>query len=244
MKVALCLSGEPRFFEDTYPRIKKHLIDAFDSDIFIHTWRTPEDYKVKYSSSNYNQGWSGYKLSEHAYDKVVKLYKPKNYCIDNSKDFYQDVDTNEMYRRYFNYFTPEFKQINLRGSLCMFYSIMKSNLLRREQELIERFEYDWVIRCRFDLQINQTPPLEQLDNTKVYYEEMGQPDNMVSDWFNFGGSQVMSIYSSVFPLWKVLIDRQLRQHGRWCNELLIKEILDVFNIEYQPIHLGLSIPRL
>lgn len=244
MRVALCLSGEPRFFKETYPNIKRHLIDPFNSDVFLHTWRTPEDYTVKYSSKDYNQGWNGFKLNIQACDDVCKLYGATSHYIDNSKDFFQDVDTDEMYRRYFNYYTSEFKQINLRGSLCMFYSILKSNLLKREFELINRFQYDWVIRCRFDLLINQTPDLANLDNSKVYYEEMGQPDNMVSDWFNFGSSDNMNVYSSVFPLWKNLIDRQLKRHGRWCNELLIKEILDTFEIGYSPVRLGLALPRL
>ena len=27
---------------------------------------------------------------------------------------------------------------------------------------------------------------------------MGQPDNLISDWFNFGSNAIMNIYSSVF----------------------------------------------
>jgi hypothetical protein len=38
MKIALCLSGQPRSFEKGYEYHKKNLLDHYDVDVFIHTW--------------------------------------------------------------------------------------------------------------------------------------------------------------------------------------------------------------
>jgi len=38
MKIALCISGQPRSFRAGYEYYKKNLLDKFDVDVFIHTW--------------------------------------------------------------------------------------------------------------------------------------------------------------------------------------------------------------
>lgn len=38
MKIALCLSGQPRSFKQGYSYHKEHLLDYHDVDVFIHTW--------------------------------------------------------------------------------------------------------------------------------------------------------------------------------------------------------------
>ena len=37
-KIALCLSGQPRSFEEGYEYNKRNLLDHYDVDVFIHTW--------------------------------------------------------------------------------------------------------------------------------------------------------------------------------------------------------------
>ena len=39
MKIALCLSGQARSFEQGYEYYKKNLLDHYDVDVFIHTWQ-------------------------------------------------------------------------------------------------------------------------------------------------------------------------------------------------------------
>jgi hypothetical protein len=38
MKLALCLSGMPRHFKESYQSIKENLIDLYDTDVFIDIW--------------------------------------------------------------------------------------------------------------------------------------------------------------------------------------------------------------
>jgi len=50
IKIALCLSGQPRFFERGYEFIKKNIIDPNDNvDIFTHLWFDKSDVgKIKW----------------------------------------------------------------------------------------------------------------------------------------------------------------------------------------------------
>ena len=38
MKVALCLSGQPRVVEVGYHKLRASILDHNDVDVFIHTW--------------------------------------------------------------------------------------------------------------------------------------------------------------------------------------------------------------
>lgn len=39
MKIALCFSGQSRSFEKGYEYYKKNLLDHYDVDVYIHTWK-------------------------------------------------------------------------------------------------------------------------------------------------------------------------------------------------------------
>lgn len=39
MRIALCLSGQPRSFRAGYEYYRKNLLDKYDVDVFIHTWQ-------------------------------------------------------------------------------------------------------------------------------------------------------------------------------------------------------------
>jgi len=60
MKVALCLSGQPRSFRLGYDYINKNLLSKYDCDVFIHTW--------SYDFFDYRE--------------LINLYKPKSIKID------------------------------------------------------------------------------------------------------------------------------------------------------------------
>lgn len=47
MKIALCLSGQPRSFIKGYEYYKQNLLTKFDVDVFIHTWTGDELEQIK-----------------------------------------------------------------------------------------------------------------------------------------------------------------------------------------------------
>lgn len=63
MKIALCFSGQARSWKKGYEYYKRNLLDRYDVDVYIHTWKFNEEnelndlYKpVKFMSSNPVQG--------------------------------------------------------------------------------------------------------------------------------------------------------------------------------------------
>ena len=38
MKIALCLSGQPRFINECAPFILKNICEGYDADVFFHLW--------------------------------------------------------------------------------------------------------------------------------------------------------------------------------------------------------------
>jgi len=59
MKIALCLSGQPRSLQEGFHYHSRNLIEEYDVDVFVHSW-----------NSDYN-------------GKVLRLYKPKLYKFDD-----------------------------------------------------------------------------------------------------------------------------------------------------------------
>ena len=47
MKIALCFSGQARSYEKGYEYYKRNLLDHYDVDVYIHTWKFPEENKLK-----------------------------------------------------------------------------------------------------------------------------------------------------------------------------------------------------
>ena len=59
MKIALCFCGQARSFESGYEYYKRNLLDHYDVDVYIHSWKFPES------------------------NKLLQLYKPKDYLFED-----------------------------------------------------------------------------------------------------------------------------------------------------------------
>lgn len=73
MKIAVCISGQPRSYAKGYEYLKRNLLDHYDCDIFIHSWENP------------------------VYERfdVVNLYKPKRWDFEQPfGDHYDRFFTN------------------------------------------------------------------------------------------------------------------------------------------------------
>lgn len=65
MLIAVCFSGHMRTYEKTLPYIKRQLLDEYNCDVFINTWKD--------EGSNWNN--------------IIDNYKPKSICIEDQKQF-------------------------------------------------------------------------------------------------------------------------------------------------------------
>jgi hypothetical protein len=176
MKIAICISGQPRNFKQSYESLKKYFLDKYDCDIYFHTWKTPN-----FESTNFGFGNNQYSLTENNYNDLIQLYNPKKYILEAPILF--DAS---------NYKCPIWRQ-PLNNTLSMFYS------LYRAFQLIED-SYDYVVRTRFDIdysKFNLELPKNNIIlpkwNTDIRVSHRGY-----YDVFAIGTQADMKIYSGVF----------------------------------------------
>ncbi len=170
MKIAVCVSGQPRFFEKAFEYIDKNLLKNFETvDVFFHCWENILDDSKKTT--------------------LLNLYNPKKFLFEKEKI------------HILNY---PFKQSTTQPNsvFSMFYSIMKSNNLKKDYEQENDFKYDWVFRLRFDFALNKSfnkNVLLDLDSSYIYLNNFEQlPNPHCADCFAFSTSKNMNIYSETY----------------------------------------------
>ena len=153
MKIALCLSGQPRVVEVGFQKLNETILQHNDVDVFIHTWFDPENL----STQSVIPGREGHHLSPNALNVLQELYKPKMMMVEKPKTW----------GRTFEYPQKTFEKAHTwalevptglddaKGYLnntthCMWYSLMMSNLIKEQYSSETGVQYDWVIRNRID----------------------------------------------------------------------------------------------
>ena len=149
MKIAICLSGQPRFIEKGVENFKKNILNYENIDIFIHSWFDENNKNIEFDSSQSYLNFKVGKQNENTlqlfndlFPKKIKLEKPKNF---EELSHLPDL--------------PTAKQTKLAS---MFYSIYEANQLKKQYEQENNFIYDLVIKTRIDINYN-----EQLDIFKI-----------------------------------------------------------------------------
>lgn len=171
MKLALCLSGQPRSYKESYAYIEKNLLQQYDVDIFLHSWKNDNAQKQL-----------------KIYEEVKSLYKPVLSIFDTPLN--KNINSDMLVR---NASHP--------ANFCtsMFYSIFKSDHLRNLGELFLNKKYDFVIRSRFDFALNKKINFEELRNGLVYISKDTNGTNpLFNDQFAIADPETMKIYSSTY----------------------------------------------
>jgi len=142
MKTALCLHGQPRFFEQTYKYFFSHLIESLSADVYFHTWWTPSMTNGLYPCAPHAKASlddADMLIREDTQDKLRSLYKPVDDCFDD----YYVLPEHQRKPNYYQYY-----------SQWIVGQLMKKR-------------YDLVIRSRFDLMCTQDIHIAQDDNVWV-----------------------------------------------------------------------------
>jgi hypothetical protein len=187
MKIALCLSGQPRFIEDGYKDLYNNLLSKYNVDCFIHTWWDPEmENKDMNTLDMSNPSGRSYIYKNNTIDLLYKFYHPKKFIIEEQKQFkiFDNVD---------------YRQPNKTISVPSFlYSIKKSNELKTEYEKENNFYYDAVIRCRTDIKIINFE-LDKIKNMDyIYTDVVGLAKNFPNDQLAISSSKNMNYYSTLY----------------------------------------------
>ncbi len=180
MKIALCLSGHMRKFEQIAPSLR--FLPA--CDVFIHTWD-----KLGYAS-NYKTDSA---LNSTNIDKIKKLYNPAQLVVENSSFI------NELIAEC-NQYAPHLIGVPkpLGHMASMFYKIYAANELRKRHEMEAGIKYDWVIRSRPDLLFHGDTRLPEYQTGAVFIPGHLSGGGWLCDQFAISGPDEMDLYASSF----------------------------------------------
>lgn len=166
MKVAVCLSGEPRDFNYIWNDFREKL-NLESIDFYIHTWHS--DSLVSNLPLHNERGGMAYQnqLAQISSSEYVKKIDPTNFLVEN---FY----SSHPYTRFSTYTLPS----TISRMFSMFYGIQSVS------NLIANNNYDYVIRSRPDIF------LERKINWNHIVEKLSQDPHQIllpDLWINIGG---------------------------------------------------------
>ena len=201
-KIALCLSGYFDSFTDLtskgvdgFEHIKKHILSQNngDIDIFIHSWDISNQLKIEMLY--------GDKIKKQVFEPQINFLPV---CIENK------LNTIKLHSAY----SPP------QNILSHFYSVQKSHELMSLYEIENNFEYDIVIKSRFDLgRINRNTsgpglfnpyPVQcinfnpLLDMSKIYMANWQfTEDEGVADMWFYSNSKNMKNFCNLYEIMKM-----------------------------------------
>lgn len=188
MKVALCISGQPRSVALVYPTIYENIIAPNAADVYVHSWI---DDNIKGKKPVAAGGHVGSDTIPHNIEDIIlDLYKPKNHIFEPQITFDEK-----------NYNERKLPSIRPKFSISQRYSIMKSI------GMTEGLGYDAIIRMRFDWKIHNkvdvhSLPLNALtapnDASHVHRLHNGNYLTGVNDQFAVGSSHIMHAYGNMY----------------------------------------------
>jgi|TARA_Y100000015_G_scaffold17305_1_gene16667 hypothetical protein len=214
MKVALCISGQPRYLEEGYAQINKSILQKYSPDVFVHTWwdNSMSNKKMELPSTlSYGRT---YYWRENTIDLIKKFYNPVVFLYEPQIIFNPFNDVNYELARPSNVHS-------------MFFSIQRSNQLKMQYERENNFLYDIVIRCRFDVDIIKFD-IDLYNLSMDYVNCYAMKDSPNSD-LAISSSKNMDIYTSLYDNFE-----KYRQDGwkQFVGEGLVKYHLSQYNIDW------------
>lgn len=214
MRIAICISGQPRRTREGYTGIKNNIIDinkekGYKIDTFIHSWKEKDD-SLKNDESKALVGIEkAGDVCHHVFDTtleiaetLVELYNPISYHIEKQIPFDP-----------FKYEVPKNLGWRPDGRPCfnqqsMFYSIWACNNLKKARETACDFIYDAVVRIRPDCRITRPIDVSTLNMNIMYHGDDTPPGcidprapnwpGKMNDHFAVSNSKNMDIYSACY----------------------------------------------
>jgi hypothetical protein len=141
MKVAVLLFGHLRTYEYCAPLLKKHILDNYDCDVFMHTWSDSDSDTISWNESIRSR--NSRPVSKDVIDRINELYASKKLTVENQK-VKNDIIVKSIANDDKN---------SLLGMNFMFESMGKTNKLRHIYEEETGAQYDAVIVVRPDVMI-------------------------------------------------------------------------------------------
>ena len=199
MRIALCLSGQPRGLPVSLQALKRGL-DIDSMDVFCHAWFDPSTVGQTYDSAQDSQQGRVGIVHPQTKELLLETLKPVDYIFEPQREFP---------------FTRNFRSLpeaNQERMASIFYSIYTANLLKKKHELLNGFKYDLVIRTRYDLVYDNRIDIakySRLAKTMIITSEKFQgirndPKYVhggytLTDIFAYSSSENMDVFCDTYP---------------------------------------------
>lgn len=212
MKYALCISGQPRFFEECGSRLMEFInSNNLDCDIFAHAWSTLD----KYQGSSWTVDHQPY---TDLRNRLISMYSPKKIFVEDQKDSWFKTQTKRIRKN-----TGAEPYI----TASMFYSIHQAAQLRRQYSQETGIKYDAVIRARFDYYLVEGNDhfIEPIDDRTVYFVDVINNKLVVCDYWMIGSEFVMrKVENSYFHMFKK--NSLFKKKLPICGEEVITDLIN------------------
>lgn len=235
MKIALCLSGQPRFFNKGFDFINKFIITPNNiTDIFCHFWFNEDDIgKIGFDNTSRTLSKENYRndvIHHNTIDQIYKIYQPKKMMYEKQYDC-----NNFILRDY----STRSNLTNPFATFSQYLSTHKTILLKEEFEKENNFQYNIVIKCRYDFKIDREIVVSNYENNHIiFHNDVDRNDKIiVNDGMFFGNSNLMcemlkNAYLNFDTYWVN------NTNLLWDNHDLLGEYLNINNVPFDKVFLG------
>jgi len=213
-RVALCIAGQARAVEENFECIKRCILDPLQPDVFVHTWKAPEEEDAAYPQDP---------------DILMKLYQPRASVVSEPKEF-NPHDFDAITNPTGDLLAWHFQRIN-----SMYYSIYQANSLSKRWDRPKE-PYKWIIRLRTDVILDGVLDLEQCDPNSMYLHLQELPDDLrCNDVFAFSSPENMDIYAGCYPN----MGQIMRDLGTMSATMILTHQLRDMDVKESPLtHVG------
>lgn len=234
MKIAICLSGQPRTWKKCYQRWLEIFSPKGEIDFFFHLW----DYNTLPNLLATHNGGINIEdelLSQSEKDDIIKTFSPKNFLFESRKPI-----------SYWNCKIPIEKQF---GPWCIeqFYSLYRVSLIKREYEIQNNFRYDIVVRLRTDLWINDKPEIITPEPNTVYTSHCSWDNNFrcyrVGDIFYYADSYTFDQVSEFYKFLSFIPTDYVTSASVPPPEIALYFYLASIGIKNYPTHMSMKVMR-
>lgn len=210
MNVAVCFSGTVRCPENGLNSLK--LIFPNDNiKVFGHTWSN-----IHSEMNNKNQI---FETNESDILTSVQKFNFETLLIENYKT------KRLQFEKIYDYFKFEIWDRSDMGIISMFYSMYRSNSLKRKYEVDNKIKFDRVIRMRFDSDFkNKNLNLENIFGHLCIPSGNDWYDG-INDQFAVGSSGSMDVYCDLYNSFSMI------RHIPYHPESMLREYLTIRNID-------------
>ena len=199
-RVAYCLYGQPRMYQDG-ERVIGNLINKYRSthqfDFFFHVWYDEALEGTAYPCNPYRKIPKKYRLiKKETIDKLIEIYGPRIYIIEKPINF----DLTKLKESIMYHVSNETQRNNLPNVVSNLYSKYRVCQILTEYMQKNNIKYDFIASSRFDISLDIDFDLNIIDPniTKLYCRSIINNEIAIRDNIIFATYNIFKIYSETY----------------------------------------------